>query len=157
LVGDAVVYIDATGGTHGTTQVTSTVLGFNLQMNTGIKPIFTMDGDLFFNVIEYTRPDITLELRFRHNASAVAEYDAWLAQSIRLVRLEFTGPAVATPGTTYSNYTLIIDVTGKYGSFSSIEDEDGNSVVAATLNSRYSPADAHYAEFVVVNEDAALP
>ena len=156
LVGDAKIYIDATAGTFGTTQVTTTVLGFTLAMNTGIKRLYTMDGQLFFTDIEYTRPEITLELRYRHNTSAVAEYDAWLAETIRLIRIEFTGPAVATPGTTYSNYTYRMDLAGKYASFGAIEDDDGNSIVVASLNARYSPVDAFFAEFTVVNEDVTL-
>lgn len=153
------LYIDDSSGTIGSTQKLNTWLGFTLSVNTGFVPVHTGDGSLDFSFAKAVKDnlEVTLEITFEHDATAVAEYAKFEAEAIRLVRLEFTGPAVATPGTTYSDKTFIIDIAGYWETFPALEAQDGDSVYTATLRGGYSVTDALFAEFVVVNELSALP
>jgi hypothetical protein len=149
------LYIDASGGTHGSTQVADTLLAATLNVNTGIIPKYTADGSLDFSFIQYTMPEITLDVTFEHNASAVAEKAAWRAETVRLIQLKFEGSAFGTGGTTYSNHTFIVDLVGKWESFAELGDQDGNTIVTGTFRNRYNSTDGA-GQFVVVNELATL-
>lgn len=151
------IYIDDQGGTIGTTQKSNTLISCGLDVMTGLAPYFAADGQLYFSGQESVGPEVSLDLRFKHDGTAVAEIANWRARTARLVRLIFEGSDVATPGTTYSKMTLIIDVAGTWRTFSAIEDQDGNSVVTGSLRCEYNPTAALFAEIVVVNELSALP
>lgn len=151
------LYIDASGGTIGTTLVSDTLLGAELDVKTGIVPHFTANGQLYFGVHAFTMPEITLKLTYLHNASAVAEKTAWRSRSVRLVRLLAEGSALTTPGTAYTYKTLKLDLAGVYEDFEPLGEQDGNDVLSCTLRARYSSADALYAVATVVNELASVP
>jgi hypothetical protein len=151
------LYIDASGGTIGTTLVSDTLLGVELDVKTGIVPHFTANGELYFGIHQFTMPEITLKLTYLHNASAVAEKTAWRANSARLVRLLVEGSTLGTAGTLYTKKTLRVDLAGKYENFEPLGEMDGNNVLACTLRARYSSADALFAVLTVVNELASLP
>lgn len=150
-------YIDAVGGTIGTTQKSNTLLDYTLNWATGIKAVHTVDGQLYFALTKKTAPEITLDLTFEHDATSVAEIAAWRAGTARQIRLQFEGSAIATPGTTYSVKTFNIDLAGKWDSFSAIGDQDGNDIVTGTFRARYNATAALFAELLVVNELDALP
>lgn len=152
-------YLDDSGGTVGTTQVINTLLGFNLTVSTGWVMQHTGDGSLDFSFAKLVKEnvEVTLELTVEHNATMVAEQSKSESNAIRLARLEATGPAVATPGTTYSNKTFIFDMAGFWQPFPALETQDGDSVYNITLSGGYSTADALFAEFVLVNELSAVP
>jgi hypothetical protein len=137
--------------------VSDTVMGVDMSVNTGIIPKFTANGELFFELHQFTKPEILLSLTYEHNATAVAEKDAWRDGSIRKIRLLVEGSAFATAGTNYANKTLLIDIAGKYENFDALSAEDGNDLVTCTFRGRYSIADDLFAEITVVNDLAALP
>jgi hypothetical protein len=156
LFGKTKVYIDEVTGTIGTTQKTLTLLGAKLDYKTGLVAKFTADGQLYFGFVQQTRPEVTLELTFEHNDTAVAEKDAWIAHTGRLIRLLAEGSAI-TAGASYSNKTQIIDVAGKWESFGPLEDQDGNDIVTGTLRVQYDPTAAFFGRIINVNTLAALP
>jgi len=119
----------------------------------------TGDGSLDFSFAKLVKEnvEVTLELTVEHNAAMVAEQSKSESNAIRLARLEATGPAVATPGTTYSNKTFIFDIAGFWQPFPALETQDGDSVYNITLSGGYSTTDALFAEFVLVNELSAVP
>lgn len=151
------IYIDAIGGTIGTTQVTNSLVGMSLSLTTGLAPVYTADGDLFFTFQKQVAPELTVEVTWEHDANAVTRKGDFRNETARLIRLEFEGPAVATPGTTYSNKTLILDMAAKIESISALEDADGNDQVTMTYRARYNVSDAFFAQFIVVNELSAIP
>jgi len=155
-VNDASLYIDNSGGTVGSTAVSSTLKGLTLTVDTGHQHYWAVDGTLDFSATKDVGAEIVLEMQYEHNASAVTEKAKYRDQSIRLVRLDFEGSSLATSGT-YSKKTLRIDLAGVYEDWSVLEDEDGNDYVTATLRCRYSSADTLFADFTVVNELSALP
>jgi hypothetical protein len=153
------LYIDAAGGTIGTTQVNTTLLAFNLAVTTGWRAKWTLDsGQLYFNYI-YFDPDsyeAKLGVTYEHNGTAVTEKTAWRNQTSRLVRLLFTGSALGTAGT-HASKKLILDLAGKYEKFDALDADDGNSIVKATFSSRYNATAAAAMTITVVNELAAIP
>ena len=152
------LYIDAIGGTIGTTQITGTLLAATLDVDTGQRPIPVGDGNLYFSAFDQkVKPEITLELTLEHDANAVAELVNFRAETPQLLRLITEGSAAATPGTTYSNLTLIIDLAGKWESFEKIGEQDGNDIRTGVFRAGYDLTSASFAEILVVNELTTLP
>jgi hypothetical protein len=156
LVSKAKIYIDNSTDTIGTTLKSATMLGFDLAVTTGWQSVVAADGRIDFSFIKRANDEATLQVTFEHNGNATTEKAAWRAQSERAVRLIFEGSALGTTDT-YSAKTLIIDAYGKWESFDSLSDQDGNDTVSGTLRIRYSPTAAKKLDIVVVNELAAMP
>jgi hypothetical protein len=158
LVSKGSVYIDAASGTAGATQVSDTLLDFTLNYTTGIIPKWTADGgSLDYQFIQYTMPEVTLDVTFEHNSTAVAEKAAWRAETGRQIRLLFTGSALTTAGTTYSTKALQIDLVGKWETFEELGDMDGNVTVSGTFRSRYNATAALFSTISLVNNLSAVP
>lgn len=157
LMSKAKVYVDAVGGTIGTTQLTQTVLSMNLQYNTGLVPVWTADGELYFTMHKNVMPEATLELTFEHNAACIAEKAIWRAGTPRQIQIKWEGSAFGTPGTTYSNHTLILNLAGKWETFGPLDDSDGNDTITATFRARYNSTAALFGKLIVVNELATVP
>jgi hypothetical protein len=157
LASKGALYIDAVGGTIGSTQVTNTLLDTELTVKTGWVPVFTHDGELYFSGIKNTGPEVLLKLTYEHNSSAVTEKTAWRNQTPRQMRLLYTGGALGTPGTAHSNKKLIIDIAGKYEKFDVLGEQNGNDVLTCTLRGRYNATADLFCETTVVNELTALP
>lgn len=151
------VYIDAQGGTIGSTQVSNTILDMNLAVTTGLKGQPTADGNLYFSFVKGVPPEVVLQMTFEHNSSASTEKTNWESGTARLIRLKFLGSALTTSGSSYSTKTFIIDLAGKWEKFSSRTDNDGNSVVTGTFRARYNSTAALFARFIVVNEVSSVP
>ena len=151
------LYIDAVGGTLGTTLVSDTLLGFEFSVKTGIIPKFTANGQLYFGVHQFTMPEILLKLTYEHNASAITEKTAWRNQTPRQCRLAIEGSALGTPGTTYTYKTLRIDLAGKYEKFDPLGEQNGNDVLTCTLRARYNSTAALFAALTICNELASIP
>lgn len=156
LFQDAKLYIDAVSGTIGTTQKSNTFLSFDLDLKTGWKGQHTGDGRLDFSFAKVTKPSWTLKVTFEHDGTATAEKAGWIAGTPRLIRIKVEGPSLTTAGTTYSKYTLIIDVPGIWTDFTSLENDDGNDTVTGTLKGGYDATAALGGQIIVVNQLASL-
>jgi len=154
LFGKGKLYIDAASGTIGSTQVSQTLLGMSLRVNTGWVAKYSADGALYFSWAQSTKPEILLNVTFEHNSSAVTEKDAWIAGTTRLLRLKFEGKALTTSGT-FANKTLIIDLAGRWDSFDPLGETNGNDTVTGTFRAGYDATSAKFAEIKVVNETAS--
>ena len=155
--GDTDIYIDEPGGTIGINQISNTLYNFSLEVTTGYVPVFT-DTSTEFDYVQWTREafSATLRMSYKHHTTADAEQDKWETNVARLVRLEFTGLAVGTPGTTYSNMTFQINAAGVYNEFVHT-DQDGNDVKEVTLQIGHDLTSSQGLDFLVVNELSAFP
>ena len=152
------LYIDAIGGTHGTTQISNTLLAAELVVDTGYRPIPVGDGNLFFSSHALkSPPDITLSITFEHDASAIAEKVNWRAETPQLFQLKSEGTALGTAGTTYTFKTLIINVAGRWEDFEKIGDQDGNDIITGVVRVKYNSTAAFFAQLITVNELTTLP
>lgn len=150
------LYIDAVDGTIGDTQKSSTLLDMSLELITGLVPVWTADGALYFTFAKQVMPEVVLALTFEHDGVSTAEKVNWRTQTPRLIRLPFEGTALTTAGN-YTSKSLVIDLAGKWEKFDALGDQDGNDVIKATFRARYNSTAALFGEILVVNELSALP
>ena len=150
------LYIDAVGGTIGSTQKSNTFLGMDFSVKTGVTPVFAADGNLYFSFTKAVRPEVTMEITFEHDSNSVTEKGYWRTQTSRLIRVQFDGNSLTTAGTNYSNKALRIDLAGKWTKFDKIDEQDGNDIIKATFTAKYNSTAALFAELVVVNELTSL-
>jgi hypothetical protein len=146
------LYIDATGGTIGTTQVLGVLMAAKIKVKSGIVAVPVGDGNLFYSAIKYTRPEVTfvltMELEQNTGVSRVAtERAIYEAQGTRLIRLQCT----------QSPRDLKIDIAGKYTKIGAYNKEgDGNTTVDFEGYADYSATDALYFTTTVINAIAAM-
>lgn len=157
LFGKTKLYIDVIGGSWGTTQKSNTLLSASLKYSTGIKPKYTADGNLYFSFLQYTQPEVVLDITFEHDGTATAEKTFFESQTSRLIRLLIQGSTFTTAGTTYSVKTCIIDLAGKWEKFNPLGEQDGNSIIEATFRARYNTTAAKFGKIIVVTNLSALP
>lgn len=150
------LYIDATSDTIGVTQATNTWLGFEMTIATGLIPVFTGDGNLYFSFDKCTGPDVTGSIIFEHDAFGVAQYDNFVANTTKLVRMEFQGSALTGSGGTYTTKALRIDMAMKITSVVLLDVRNGNNTVRVNYRAVYNPTANLYCAVNVCNTLAAL-
>lgn len=158
LFGKTKLYIDAISGTAGTTQITGTLLGFELDYETGHEAIYTGDGQIYFHHHKYgCDPVKSLRITFEHNSNATDQKALFRTKTARLLYLITEGEALATAGTNYTYKTLIQSYPGKWESFEKIDEQNGNDVVTGVFKIAYDATAATAGSIIVVNELSALP
>jgi hypothetical protein len=154
------VYLDAVGGVYGATQLTGVIVGFEVNVEISINPIFTMDGNLYYAQPLYVDHKITGSLTFLHDTAAQGASGAKLDfrnRTVKKLRLDLIGDAPASGGTTYQNKRIICDLPCKYLNPGPLADQSGNNVLNFKFHSRYNTTVGDAGKFVVVNELATLP
>ena len=144
------------GRTIGTTQKSQTLLGFELNVDTGIVPRYTGDGSLYFSGVKGSKPEVELDVTLEHDGTATAEKTNFRNETPRQIRLKFEGSALNTAGT-WTYKTLQIDLAGKWKKFEKLAEIDGNDVVTGKFKAAYNATAALFAQVVIVNELASLP
>lgn len=152
------LYIDVIGGTMGSTIKANTLRMANIKYTSGIEAKDTADGRLDFSFAQGTSYTLTGQVEFEHDSVALAEKIKWRAETPALMRIKVEGStAFATPGTTYSVPTLLINMPMKYTNFEKIGEANGNDIVQGSFFSTYDPTAAVAPSFVNVVELSAVP
>lgn len=152
------LYIDAIGGTIGSTVKANTLRMANVKYASGIEAKDTADGRLDFSFAQGTSYTLTGQLEFEHDSIALAEKIKWRAETAALVRIKVEGTvAFATPGTTYSVPTVFINLPMKYSNFEKIGEANGNDIVTGSFFAAYDTTAAVAPSFVDVVELATVP
>jgi len=146
--------IEATGGTIGDTVKSGTMIDMDFHAVTGIIAYQTASGQLYFYATKQVGPEITLDITFEHDGTAVAEKAICKLGTARLIRLKFLG-TILSDAATY--HTLQIDMAGKWANFDIIGEKDGNDIVHGIFNVREVTADGLYCDVTVINQLSALP
>ena len=146
--------LDAIGGTMGTTNVAGDFLGFTINVNTGLIPVTTGDGQLYFYNVEQLGWEITADVVFKHTAGTDTEHAIWLAQTARLLEIKLEGPALGTAGTDYTYKTVQFQLPGKWQTFTPLSDQDGVDIMTGTFRAAYDPTADLGPKILVVNEKA---
>lgn len=157
LFSKTLLYIDAIGGSYGGTIKSSTLLAASLKVNTGRRPVYAADGQLYFSFQKQTAPEILLDVTFEHDATAAAQIVNWRAKTPLKVQLKCTGATLGTSGTAYAAKTMIINLAGRWDKFAKLGEQDGNDIVTGTFRARYNATATDIGSIVVVNELSALP
>ena len=159
VVNKGKVYIEAIGGTYGSTQVASQILAFEINLKPKWRPRFTMDGNLYYTTVDYVGHEITGKLTFAHdtavNRAAGAKLN-FMAQTPKLLRVDLIGTAVTQGDGTYTTKHAFIDLPIKYTKAGVLGEDDGLSVVDMEFKSRYNTTAANAGKAVVVNLSTAL-
>ncbi len=144
------LYIDNSGTTPGVTQITNSFRSFSMDVTTGLQPIQTADGNLYFTFHKVVDPGVVMTITAEHDAQwdSAGERANWLAETIRIIRVEFTGTVP---------FRFQVDMAGKWESFSAIEESDGNSILTGTFRSFYSTSDTLFSEFIVRTSLTSVP
>ena len=150
------LYIDAVGGTLGATQATNTWLGFDMTIATGLVPVFTGDGNIYFSFDKCTGPDITGSVIFEHDATGVARYDDLVSNTTKKVRMEFQGAALTGSGGTFTTKALRIDFSMHIVSIDLLDSVNGNNTVKVNYRAVYNPTADLYCTITVCNTLSAL-
>lgn len=149
------LYIDALGGTVGTTIKADTLISWSINYDSGAHLKQFQTGDTLPSALGYAKPAVTFSLTAEFNATGIAEVAAFLAGTGRLIRLEGLG-SLAGAATAYRTFRAELAVQhltidDLYG------DRDGNTTVTLSGAVRYdSGAFANYAKFTIINALAAL-
>jgi len=150
------LYIDATSDTLGSTLISNTLIGAELNATTGWQAVYTGSGRLDLSFLKQVQPEIKLDITFEHNATATAEKAAWRAGTARQIRILCEGGALSIAGASYTYKSLIINLAGKWDTFEKIDEVDGNDVVTGHFIARYNSTALLFSGFTVVNETASL-
>lgn len=157
LFSKCVLYADTVAGTIGATTQSNTLLKASIKVTTGLIPVYTGSGQLYYSFVKQTEPEVTMSITYEHDSLSIAEKAFWVAGTPRQLRLKFTGSAFTTAGTAYSAKTFIIDMAGKWESFSKIDEQDGNDILTGTFRARYDSTAALFASITAVNALTSLP
>lgn len=147
------LYIDASGGTIGTTQILGTFMAAQIKVKTGIIPVPVGDGNLYYTALKYTRPQVTFKFTYEleqdgATSRVATERAAYESKATQLFRIEVPGP---------SPRNLKIDIAGRYTKVGGYEKEgDGNTVVSFEGNGDYSSADALFFAITNINSVATM-
>jgi len=152
MFANTILYIDAAADTVGTTAIYGVMRAANINVVTGIQPLYTPAGQLYFNGVKFVKPEITGSLTFELEGTGagkvVTERAAYTANLQRQIKLLVNG---ANPTNNYWYFQAAVD----YTNFSTYENTDGDTTVTIDWRARYLPAKTLFAAFGVNNTVAA--
>ena len=145
------VYVDTSWANLGNTEVATLVAGGTVRLTTGIVPVKYADGSLDFSDFTEQKRHMEIELEMVISTQAITEYDAWVAQTSRYLRLEWTGPTLGG-----GTHKLTIDMHGIYTENPEwFTDQDGENVIRMQLSSREDSSGNEF-RVAIVTDVAAL-
>jgi len=151
LFGNSKVYIDASGGTIGTTQIANTILGMTYKCKTGQQAVYSADGGLDLRFLKQVAPEVSLDLVMEWNGKASAQRVIAKAGTAQKLRYLCEGPTLTTAGA-YSKKSVILDIYGTWDTFKVPGEQDGDDIVTGTfVMGKHATAN----QIIVVNQLAA--
>jgi hypothetical protein len=124
-------YIDALFANAGTTEKTSLLREWSIEIVTGVHPKFFAGGGKVMSSYGEGFLDCLATFTFEGNSEADTIWDLFNAQTARAIRLAVNGPQIGT-GTTHS---LIVDMFGSFEEVIPLGGEDeGNSLHTAIFH-----------------------
>jgi len=158
------LYIDDVGTGFGSTLVSEPFLEFELTWENIRRAIWAGAGldQPYYSHVHYTGADqLSLTFTLSHESVAAAEIavrdDTDLIGKPRAIRLVAEGETVATPGTTYSKKTIIIDLAGTFNEAGEFSEDDGLVQYNFNFMNHYDATLGERGSITVVNELSALP
>lgn len=128
------LYIDPTWAALGSTEKTGLLREFDVEILTGIHPKFHGDQNKYFTTYGEGRFAVLTNLTFEGNADSTTEWDAWVANTLRVIRLSIDGAAIGGG----VNHNLTLDIGGMYqGAIPLDKDDRGNNLTSLIFRSVY--------------------
>ena len=147
------LYIDDTWAALGGNKMDATLLDFTLKIDTGLKPIVTADGNLYFSLHVEKPRGVELDMTLAFNTDVNTERAQWAAQGKRAFRLETIGSLIE--GAYYKKLT--VDIWGRYADWDTLGEKDGADVVAVKVASVGDIVNNHELSVAIINAVSALP
>jgi hypothetical protein len=145
-------YLDTSWAGVGGTEKTNILRGFDIEILTGLHPVFTGSSEKYFNTYAEGLMMVTANFTFEGNSDANAINTAHRAGSLAVARLAINGSAIGA-GTAHS---LKIDIGGAWEAVSPLSSEDrGDNLHSATLRGYYDPTGAKLFDVAVVTNVSA--
>ena len=150
------LYIDALGGTLGSTIKADSLIAWTYTYNTGLHLKKFQSGGTSPTQFGYGVPSAKLQCTVEFNAVAAAEVDAMLAGTGRLYQLKGEN---GVAGSATAKYTLEADIAGDITDISDLwQDRDGNTIADFTVSARYDRGSfANWGKIIVINKVVTLP
>lgn len=149
----AVSFIDGFGATPGTTAVVA-LTAWTVTIANNLDRKYLADNDKLANAIPIGVLDATAQLTFEAAVPATqTELGFWDADTPRLVRLAFLGPANGIE--TGQRATVMIDVAGHWMSPDFTGEDAGTRTYQMTLQYRYDATNAFGCRVTTINGRAA--
>ena len=153
LFGKTRFYVDDSGGTLGTTQISAMLLEATVKIETGIQFVPMGNGGLYPVAHKYVKPAGTFTLAYELEETTgvsfvAAERAKWQAGSGRLIRLDVPGSSASR------NFRM--DFFAIYDKFGAYENSDGNVSVKVEGHFGYSATDTLFMTATVINGTASM-
>jgi len=149
------LYIDAETGSMGGTVKASSLISATFTIKTGLVPIRYGDGSQDFTTYFEQPKGVDLKMVFAFNSGAEVERLLFDGSTLRLIRLQGDGSAIA--GAEASQKRLTLDFCGIYTDFSTLEERDGEDVVSVTMSTQRGANYTKLFEVAVINAVSSLP
>ena len=149
-------YIDAAGGTIGTTQKTGLLRGFTWRLDTKFAAFYTADGALSYGAVVEDRKGVELALTYKWGSDADTERGFYDARTTRLVRIELNGQTELDSAQSNPPY-LRLDQAVRYENWPTWGEDEGASTFEVNAYSVYNATYAKLFEVALLNALSALP
>lgn len=151
IFANSLLYVDDSGGTIGSTQLSGVLRAFSIHCNTGVKMVEPGDNSLYYTDHWYDRSslDFSLTLALENDNDLVAaERTRYDSDAVGLFRINVPGPGGR-------DFTL--DFAGKYDKVNPYEKlDDGSTGVKFDGHVVYSETDSLFVQWDVTNNRADL-
>lgn len=153
LLPKTLLYIDATGGTVGTTQKTGVLMGVQVRVRTGLVPLPVGDGNLYHPTYKWTKPEITYTLTVELEKDGSAS----VVKTARAARDASTVQLIKTSCSGNSSRAFVMQWAGIHDSVGDYTNANGNTTVQISGHAVYSAADTLFWSCAVTNALASVP
>lgn len=143
------LYIDASGGTLGTTQKLGTLISAKLRFRSGLLQVPVGDGNFYFNVLKPGKPqlDFSITIEVESGSLIASERAAKAANSTRLFRLLIDQN---------TNNKIQFDFAGRYDKVGNYESSEGNTHVTLDGHATVDTAATLFFTSTITNNVATL-
>lgn len=138
---EALLYIDAYGGTAGTTLVSSTLIDWDVTIKNNLARKYFLDNTTAVGAVPLGELDITASFLYEANALGLGEYYNWDQATKRLIRLAL-GNNGAVIGASAKKPAVFIDLPCAYSAVDLTPEDAGTKVYKATARYVYDVTNA---------------
>ena len=133
------LYIDTAWSSVGSTEKTSLLRDFSIEILTGVHPKFHGGSARTFDAYEEGLISVMANFTFEGNAAADAIWDAKQAQTYQALRFKLSGSQIGSGDV----HSLVIDMSGTWEDVIPLANEDrGNNLHTAVFHSFYDSTGA---------------
>lgn len=152
LFNKTLLYIDASGGTIGTTVKSGVLMDASVKVKTGLVVVPVASGQLYFQTHKFAKkPEVTFSITIELEDTAglvTAERAIWESNAVRLIRLKASGTGTSV---------FQLDMAAKYDAVGAYQNQDGDTVVTLTGHAVASTTDSLAFTTTVTNSLSAVP